>query len=80
VDVNLPQRNLEPDHSKRDQEDKRVTAGKKSPVVTRRIALGMAFRQALSSVLGARDKATEAISAAGAKLTASGKTPPPPEP
>jgi hypothetical protein len=52
-----------------------AAAGTKSPIVTRRRALTMAFRQALASLSGARNKATSTILDAAAELKNATKPP-----
>lgn len=80
INVSFIAPDVNPDPGEQDKERLRDAARKKSPVVNRRVALGMAFKQAFSAVQGAKDKAASAVSAAGDKLGKAGERREPPGP
>ncbi|MHC1765226.1 MAG: hypothetical protein AB9869_13155 [Verrucomicrobiia bacterium] len=67
------------DKSNSAKEALRAKAIAKSPVVTRRGALTMAFRKAVAAIGGAKEDATKTIAQLGAQLAGKPKIPPPKE-
>ena len=61
-----------------DEAKPRARASNKSPIVTRRRALAMAFHRAVASLGGAKDKAASGIIDAVAHVKKAANTPKPP--
>jgi hypothetical protein len=67
------ERHVSTDKSSQNSEKRGSAPGQKAPIVNRRMALGMAFRRAVSAVVDARAKTITTIVDAAEKMKSSGE-------